>query len=145
MKLLLFDIDGTLLHCKGAGKEAIFRSYQKVTGNSPDRKRINFAGATDRQIIEDLLDSDGALPCDVKFSEMIACYEELLPLFLRKIDPTPLPGVVDLLQELTSRPNVTIGLLTGNVRGGAFQKLRHFRLNHYFEFGGFGDVHRPVP
>jgi phosphoglycolate phosphatase len=136
----LFDIDGTLLASGGAGKAALEAA---LTGefNRALRGHIPYAGRTDRAIIRDLFRQHDVAETDENLQRLLAGYLRRLPDSLRRHDGRVLPGIEALLVELQARPNVAVGLLTGNIRAGARAKLGHFGLVEHFGFGGFGDHH----
>ncbi|RMF58124.1 MAG: hydrolase, partial [Calditrichaeota bacterium] len=134
MKLLLFDIDLTLITTAGAGRAAMTRAFQRLFGASEGLDGVSFAGRTDVAIFKDALRTL-ELPWskqredDFKRLYFANLSEELAKPNSRKHVK---PGVSELLQTLENRPDVVLGLLTGNWRRGAELKLRHFHLWHYF-------------
>lgn len=145
MHVLLFDIDGTLITGHGMGRLALERAFEEVflvdAVGRPELRRVRFNGRTDPLIIRDLgcvLGVD-----DMRFESHREEFEEC---FLRNLvrtvaespDKSPCPGVVELLESLHGRPDVQLGLLTGNMEQGARIKLEPFGLNRFFPFGGFG-------
>ena len=147
MRLCLFDIDGTLVNTGGAGQAAMEAALAAVFGVTRPTEGISTAGRTDRAIIEDLIDFHGLPVDEVTFGKVSAAYLEQLPASLERLDGLTLPGVGDLLDELSARDDLVLGLLTGNLVEGARCKLGHFQLDPYFEragdlFGGFGDLQR---
>lgn len=136
----LFDIDGTLLASGGAGKAALELAFTEIF-EVPLREQIPYSGRTDRAIARDLLRLHGIDDSLDNWQKLLAGYLARLPDSLNKHDGRVLPGILSLLQQLKQRPDVAIGLLTGNVRAGARVKLGHFQLFDHFAFGGFGDLH----
>lgn len=137
----MFDIDGTLLKCFGAGKKSLIQACEEVFGTSGAMNTVDFQGKTDPLILLESLEVMG-------FSEdLIARNIEALKSryfhHLRKniYDGTPalLPGVDELLRKLSGVKTVLMGLLTGNFRESAAIKLGRFDLNRYFAFGVYGD------
>ncbi len=135
MNVCLFDIDGTLLASGGAGKAAIETALAEEFGVEVC-VRVPYSGRTDRAIVKDLFHHHG-----VDWEKLLAGYLRRLPGCMSSHDGRVLPGIAALLEHLAKQENVSVGLLTGNVRAGARAKLGHFRLDHYFAFGGFGDHH----
>jgi len=141
-RVILFDIDGTLLWggpAKGAFCEAMVETY----GTAGDVDGVSFAGKTDPQIARRLLSGTGMDSADIesRFDELWTRYlgylEERLP-----DDPvTVLPGVTELLVALAAHDDVGIGLLTGNIVGGARLKLGSAGLWDHFGFGSYGSDH----
>lgn len=137
----LFDIDGTLLSTGGAGQLAMERALAKVFGLSEIRGEILAAGRTDRAITTDLFRGHGLADDPRAWSEFVAEYFAQLRRTLVELQGQVLPGVMTLLETLSTREDVALGLLTGNFREGANLKLRHYQIDHHFAFGGYGDDH----
>jgi phosphoglycolate phosphatase len=137
--LILWDIDGTLLHSTGAGMKALHKAVGKVFGIEGTLDGIDFAGRTDRAIIRQILERFG-LPHTPENVERLAMgYTSLLPDSLVANHSVILPGVERLLREAAAHPRVSQGLLTGNLRRGAQIKLGHHGLWEYFPVGAFAD------
>lgn len=140
-RLVLFDIDGTLLTAAGAGRKAYERAMEAVYGPVGSLANHPFGGKTDPQIAHEVLG-----PLGYTSERIEAGLEEMLGLYLGHLGaamPTHpgvrlMPGVEPLLARLQQEPGVTLGLLTGNVAAGAKLKLDHFGLFHHFKFGAFG-------
>jgi phosphoglycolate phosphatase-like HAD superfamily hydrolase len=141
MPILLFDIDGTLIRSGGAGKAAMEEALRTAFGVETIRDVVEYGGRTDRAIGFDLLEAHGLEASQDNVRRLNDAYLSLLPAALRANQGVVCPGVADLLPRLTARPDVRLGLLTGNTRIGARHKLTHFGLWDYFPFGGFGDNH----
>ncbi len=140
-RLLLFDIDGTLLATGGPAKEAFRVAMMETYGTVGDIEVVSFAGKTDPQIARELLRgaglTDGAI--DDGMPALWRSYLGYLEVALVERPMTTLPGVVELLDELARlRSDVALGLLTGNIRSGARLKLRSAGLDGRFETGSFG-------
>jgi phosphoglycolate phosphatase-like HAD superfamily hydrolase len=146
MKLVLFDIDGTLLSAGGAGRRAIERALVEVFGSAGPAEH-RFDGKTDPQIVRELMRRTGHddARIDADMRKVLARYAELLPQELSAgVAPAPgvYPGVRELLDVLAARADVVLGLLTGNVREGASAKLRAVGLDpERFRVGAFGSDH----
>jgi phosphoglycolate phosphatase-like HAD superfamily hydrolase len=142
MKLVLFDIDGTLILTGGAGVRAMNRACEDVLGHSEALDGIPVAGRTDRIILHDVLRRIGRDLDEVLFASLRDRYLRWLA---REIDlpghgmKGVMPGVRELLASLHSRDDAFLGLLTGNFEAGARIKLGHFGLWDYFRCGAFGD------
>ena len=136
----LFDIDGTLLASGGAGKAALEFAFTEVFAVAL-REQIPYSGRTDRAIARDLLRLHGVDDTLDNWHKLLAAYLARIPDSLTRHNGRVLPGIASLLQELKTRPNIALGLLTGNVRAGARVKLGHYHLYDHFAFGGFGDHH----
>jgi len=137
----LFDIDGTLLNTGGAGQRAMERALQSAFGLTNLDHDIPAAGRTDRAIIADLFAHHRIENQPEIIRRFLADYVRLLPETLAELDGRVLPGIAELLHTLGARGDVALGLLTGNFEEGARLKLQHYRLEHHFRFGGYGDVH----
>ena len=137
MRLLLFDIDGTLLLSGGAGTRALSRTFQTLYGVGGDMKHIQVGGKTDRQIVREILDNEG-LELD-SAEELLATYLGFLE---QEIEVSEgfhvLPGARELVQEVAQDPRFLVGVATGNVQEGARMKLDRAGLSSYFAFGGYG-------
>lgn len=139
MWTLLFDIDGTLIRTNGAGMGAMGQAVVEHYGRS-DIPDVRVHGRTDRGIIAELF-SKLDIDLEADHSGFLHTYCDLLKTSLKVRGGDLLPGVIDLLDELNSHPNVVLGLLTGNAKRAAEIKLDHFGIREYFLFGGFGDDH----
>ncbi len=140
MHIVLFDIDGTLLNTGGAGHEAFKLAMADQFGIA-ELGKVPFSGRTDRAIVADLFSMHGVDNTPENWQRFVGSYIDGLRHVLPKCQGHVLPGVGGLLEELDRRDNVAIGLVTGNVREGAWLKLAHYNLADYFPFGGFGDRH----
>ena len=142
LKLVLFDIDGTLIQSGGAGERAFARVCELEFGIKDGTAHLQFAGRTDPSIVRDFF-SEFAIPDTAEnFRRFFDAYVFMLDDLLRRLDGRVLPGVNCLLEQFRSRPHPpAIGLLTGNIRLGAQIKLSHYQLWDHFQTGGFGDDH----
>jgi phosphoglycolate phosphatase len=140
MKLVLFDIDGTLLLTGGAAGRAIQRAVKAFFGleELPDGVRPD--GKTDPWIVRELL-----VACDQSSkwngslsSSFCETYLKCLEEEMGKSTTEVLPGVMSLLQRLGEAPGYRLGLATGNIEEGAWLKLRKAGLDRFFSYGGFG-------
>ena len=141
MHIFLFDIDGTLILSCGAGQAAFEQTFVEVFGIAKWRGNVTFAGRSDRAIVRDLFHMHNLPDSQQNWNQFKTEYLKRLPSSLNQCDGSVLPGVEALLQALTARDDVAVGLLTGNIQEGAYTKLGHFGLDGYFPFGGFGDEH----
>ena len=141
-KLLLFDIDGTLVLTGGAGIRAMNRAGRTVLGVPALLEGIQVAGRTDWIILQDAVQQIGRGLDEDLFARL---REEYLAALREEIEAPGdgvkaiMPGVPALLDALQDREDVLLGLLTGNFEQGARIKLEHFDLWHYFKCGAFGD------
>lgn len=141
MHVCLFDIDGTLLNSHGAGRAAMEQTLLREFDCSRPVHGIPTAGRTDRAITRDLFDFYGIEQSDENRRRFHSTYTRQLESALEEVGGVILPGIAELLEQLSLRDDVLLGLLTGNFQRGAEIKLRHFGLQDYFRFGGFGDHH----
>jgi phosphoglycolate phosphatase-like HAD superfamily hydrolase len=141
MQICLFDIDGTLLRSGGAGKAAMESALQEIFQVTLATEQVSYSGRTDRAIGRDLFQIHGVELNQANWVRFVDAYLERLPAYLESMQGTICPGIAELLDELDRWPDITVGLLTGNLRAGAKVKLGHFGLHERFLFGGFGDHH----
>ncbi|HYS56169.1 MAG TPA: HAD family hydrolase [Thermoanaerobaculia bacterium] len=136
-KLVLFDIDGTLISDGGASRDAFAAAMLEVYDYQGVLRRYDFSGRTDPQIAHMVLQDAGWSEHDIdqRMPRLWERYIESLEQHQRS-RVRELPGVRDLLDAL--RPRVSLGLLTGNIERGARLKLSGPELNDYFPFGAFG-------
>lgn len=139
--MILFDIDGTLIRSGGAGKDAMEAALRGAFGLSEIRDEVPYSGRTDCAIARDLLALHGIDPTLANQRRLHDAYLAELPGQLKLRGGLVLPGIHELLAALRNRPDVVLGLLTGNVRAGARVKLGYFGLWEFFTCGGFGDDH----
>jgi phosphoglycolate phosphatase-like HAD superfamily hydrolase len=139
MKLLLFDIDGTLIDTGGAGSRSLNLSFEEIFSIKNAFKDITMAGKTDIQIMKEGIRKHNLPYNDKIIQKIVETYIKNLSIQINNNNKHIKPGVKDLL-ELLSREssNYAIGLLTGNIEEGARIKLGAFGLNHYFPSGAFG-------
>jgi phosphoglycolate phosphatase len=145
VRLVLFDIDGTLLLSDGAGRRAIMRALEEVYGATGPRD-YHFDGKTDPQIVRELMRLAGLGDdrIDAGMQALFKRYVQCLHEELRRPGHKPyaLPGVPALLDALEEETEVTLGLLTGNLRQGAEAKLESVGLDaDRFRVGAFGSDH----
>lgn len=143
-RLLLFDIDGTLIDSNGAGGAAILDAAEEHFGIKREHlPPLHLAGSTDPAIAMDVFGHMNAVHTP---EEIVAFLDRYLSHLQRRLQAPDfsgytLPGVTQLLQALRNESEAHIGLLTGNVRRGAVIKLsRHGIYEHFLE-GGFGSDH----
>jgi len=142
IRLVLFDIDGTLIASGGAGVRA-FAAVARHTFQQPDgTARLNFAGRTDLSIIREFFDGCGIPATPANLQRFLDDYVHWLAHYLGQLPGRLLPGVTDALESLRRLPEPPVlALLTGNIRLGAEIKLRHFGVWEEFVLGAFSDDH----
>ena len=136
---ILFDIDGTLIDTRGAGRRAFTQAICEVLQIDDSLHHISFAGATDLNVFRtvcDLHHIEANPTLEQQFFEQL---ESQLAQHLSPEEVILLPGVFDLLDALHPLPSVTSALLTGNAAACARLKLDVHRIFHFFEFGAYGD------
>ena len=139
-RLILFDIDGTLIRTEGAGVKAFAQTSAEEYNLPEATKNMSFAGRTDRSLVKLILEQGNLESTEAEIERFFAAYIKRLSHFLPADNTRPLPGVVDLMKRLRGcKPAPVIGLLTGNHPKGAEFKLRHYHLWDEFEMGAFGD------
>jgi len=138
VKLVLFDVDGTLIHTGGAGRRSLELAFEELFGLKRAFEGIPLTGRLDSAIIKDGLRRHG-------LNASLGLVKERYLHHLRReiLRPAPgkgvLPGVRRLLAALWAKQGVTVGLLTGNFLEGARIKLEHFDLWRWFRVGAFAE------
>ncbi len=140
MKLVLFDIDGTLLVCGPQVRPLFASALVEVFGTAGEVDSFDFTGRTDPGIVLDLITGAGLPEALVRerLPRMRSLYTERLDRALDRRGMVLLPGVEEILERLAGRGDVVTALLTGNWEAGAKAKLSRFDLDRYFAFGAFG-------
>lgn len=141
MKILLFDIDGTLIHSGGSGMHGMTLAFEELYGVPNAFAGIPVSGRTDNLILQDAFANAG-LPWQ---EHEMKRYQERYFIHLAEDMQKPrphrrmMPGFPELLDRLHALPHLHLGLLTGNWKKAAEIKLAHFDLWKYFDFGAFSD------
>jgi len=140
-KLILFDIDGTLMRTAGIGRESMERAFKKIFGLRNGFDKIHMMGRTDPSILKEAM-----VNSDIKWNKKLAdrFKESYCDYFIEGIQ---IPrhgkylctGVRELLEFLSEDANFIVGLLTGNWRETAEIKLEYFGIDHFFQIGAFAD------
>lgn len=148
-RLVLFDIDGTILLTAGAGRRAITAALTELVGGRPGFERIRFDGKTDPQIVAELLAAAGD-PGPPEGERVRAVCERYVGLLERELATASgtrlMPGFPAILDRLEAEARVVLGLLTGNLERGAALKLRAAGIDPgRFKVGAYGSdaAHRP--
>ena len=140
-KLLLFDIDGTLLLTGRAGEYALRLAFKERFGVDDDLSAISFAGSTDGAIARQMFAAHDIPPTPENIADLFDGYVHHLARELPRREGRVLPGIIELLEALHRREDCVLGLLTGNIEKGAELKLSHYGVWDFFEFGAFADDH----
>ena len=135
--VLFWDIDGTLLSTARAGVFALEEAAREVCGGDPDFSDLFTAGLTDAGVAAKALEACGAQADAQTVVAFLRAYERHLPDRLHLRRGGALPGVVEILDDLSGDPRVRSLLLTGNTEAGARAKLAHYGLSAYFSGGAF--------
>jgi phosphoglycolate phosphatase-like HAD superfamily hydrolase len=142
VRLVLFDIDGTLIHTGGAGVKAFGKVFSSEFGFYDGFERLRFAGRTDLSLVREFFSYHMIPPSGENIGRFFDRYVFWLDHILAHSKTELCPGVWKFIHALQKMPKPPVlGLLTGNIRLGAEIKLRHFGLWDVFETGGFGDDH----
>jgi phosphoglycolate phosphatase-like HAD superfamily hydrolase len=137
MRLILFDIDGTLIDSGGAGTRSLALAFKELFSIENAFHGISMAGKTDTQIIKEGLMKHGFSP-DGNLNAVIYTYLKYLQNEINNNRKYINPGIYKLLEKLSLAKDIGLGLLTGNLEQGARIKLKPFHLNKYFPTGAFG-------
>jgi phosphoglycolate phosphatase len=144
MRLVLFDIDGTLMLTGGAGMRSFYRAMKKVFDIDVDSEVIRPDGKTDPLIAQELLAHFGQShrwndeSREALFGHYLTFLGDEMNRARRGRTVRVLPGVVELLEILSADSDFALGLVTGNLEEGARIKLENAQLAGYFRYGGFG-------
>lgn len=144
-RLVLFDIDETMISSDGAGRRAIAKTLGDLYRIGEDALQIPMSGKTDPQILTEILEASGMMR-----EEILALIDTLIETYLTHLKDEIASasfyivheGVRELIGALLERDDAYLGLLTGNVERGARMKLDRFALNQHFPVGAYGsDAH----
>lgn len=138
-KLLLWDIDGTLIMGDRAGERALIASLKSTFGIDGSLDSIELAGRTDKLIAMDVLRAYGIEPTHEAIHDYLEGYLAQLAAELSSGKPQLNPGIIKALEAVAGRADLAQGLLTGNLVRGAKIKLEHFDVWNFFPFGAFAD------
>ena len=143
VKALLFDLDGTLTRGGGAGSRSLAKALHMRPRAMEHLREMRLDGMTDRAIVRLVLTAEGAEVTEAAIDGVLAHYLDALESACGVGAFTTLPGVDDLIARLSARPDVLLGLCTGNVERGAHLKLGPTGLLPHFRFGGYGSDAEP--
>jgi phosphoglycolate phosphatase-like HAD superfamily hydrolase len=142
VRLVLFDIDGTLIRTGGAGVKAFAKVFQTEFNAVEGFEKLKFAGRTDFSLVREFFDYHQIASTAENFRRFFERYVFWLGQILKESNTEVCAGVPQLIEALRAHPEPPIiGLLTGNIRRGAEIKLRHVGLWDNFETGAFADDH----
>jgi phosphoglycolate phosphatase-like HAD superfamily hydrolase len=143
VRLILFDIDGTLVNTGHAGTRAFARTFATEFNLHHGSEKMKFAGRTDVSLVREFFRIHGLDEAPGHFRQFFDRYVFWLDhIIAQTTNGHPCPGVFEAIRELQSWPQApTLGLLTGNIQLGAEIKLRAYGLWEFFQFGGFADDH----
>jgi phosphoglycolate phosphatase len=136
-RLVLFDIDGTLLRPHGLGRRSLERAFVEHFAKAGVFEGMSFHGRTDGHIVSEGVRRAGGGSHDM--GPILARYLDHLEKETAESPPLALPGVAEALALLRAAPGVLVGLVTGNVKRGAWIKLGKDGLRDHFAIGAFGD------
>ena len=140
-KLVLFDIDGTIMNTDGGGAMSCQRALETLFKCAVPLDDYQMSGKTDTQIVLELMERVGGDRSETteRLSEIYDLYIEGLKREVVGWDPELCPGIPALLDRLSEMDDAILGLLTGNIKRGAEVKLNRVGLWSYFATGAFGD------
>jgi phosphoglycolate phosphatase-like HAD superfamily hydrolase len=142
VRLILFDIDGTLIRTGGAGVQAFAKVFETEFNAVDGFEKLKFGGRTDYSLLREFFNFHQIEPSPENFKRFTDRYVFWLDQILHQTQGEVCVGVRELLAELKALPNApALGLLTGNLRLAAEIKLRHFKLWDEFVTGAFADDH----
>lgn len=141
MRLFLFDVDGTLVATRGAGRRAMIRALLAVYGVTGPTEAYDSRGKTDSRIVSDLMGAAGLGPTEIA-ARLPAFYDRYIEELSAEIGDggqvALMPGVGELVRRLSEHPRAVVGLLTGNIESAARIKLAPTGLWPYFRLGAYG-------
>jgi phosphoglycolate phosphatase len=142
VRLVLFDIDGTLVRTSGAGVKAFAKVFETEFGAVDGFEKLKFSGRTDVSLVREFFQVHNIPATAQNFERFFERYVFWLDQMLQRCECEVLPGVEQFVKGLRAlRQPPLIGLLTGNIRLGAEIKLRHLNIWDWFETGAFADDH----
>jgi phosphoglycolate phosphatase len=142
VRLILFDIDGTLVNTGHAGTRAFAKTFATEFNLHHGSEKMKFAGRTDVSLVREFFRIHGLDESPAHFRQFFDRYVFWLDHILAHSTGQACPGIFELIRELKSLPQPPVlGLLTGNIQLGAEIKLRKYGLWESFQFGGFADDH----
>ena len=145
-RLILFDVDQTLISTRGGDRKALNDTFQELHGIDDAFEGISFGGRMDLSIMDQVYSHWGVAEGDRRLGDFKVRYFELLEQVLKDWEMGIVyPGIPELLRVLDSRAGVQLGLATGNFRESAFIKLRKYGLVTFSKKAGSGETTRSAP
>lgn len=142
MKLILFDIDETLIDSGQAGSMALNIAFKNLFSINNAFNDISMAGKTDIQIMKEGLSKHGLASNNGIIPAIVEAYLKYLSIEINNVHKCLKPGIMEAVETIKNdNDSFTLGLLTGNIERGARIKLEPFGLNPYFASGAFGSDH----
>jgi len=141
VRLFLFDIDGTLVSVRGAGRAALAHALETTYGTTGAIDRFDFRGRTDLAIVHELM-TDAGVDAGLIRSRVDDCFRAYVSELRRLVGDGSrvqlMPGVAEVVRRLSARPDALVGLLTGNIEAGARIKLAPTGLWPLFRVAAYG-------
>ncbi len=137
-KLIIWDIDGTILDCKGCGRSALSLTFEKLYGHQDAFVDVDLTGKIDIEVITEIVSLHDIPSFDL--NDFMGHYGEVLKEVMDKIEGINLlPGVEDILRYYSDKKDYYFSIATGNCKTGALGKLEYCRVNQFFKTGAYGD------
>lgn len=141
MRLVFWDIDGTLVRSDGAGRRSLRRAFREVWSREANIDAISFGGRTDHWLAGAVLRENGVEPSVENRRLLLERYVTVFPQEMADTTPTLMKGADRAVAAVAEDGRWHQSLLTGNVRPTAYLKVGHFGLAHHFTWGAFCDGH----
>lgn len=140
-KLLIWDIDGTILDCKGCGRMALSRTFERLHGHRDAFVDVDLTGKIDIEVIEEVVRHH--VISDFNLERFMTAYGRVLEDVMHQIEGIGvLPGVREVLDRIKDEKDYYLTIATGNCKTGALGKMSHCGVDAYFETGAYGDQAR---
>jgi phosphoglycolate phosphatase-like HAD superfamily hydrolase len=137
-KLIIWDIDGTILDCKGCGRKALSLTFERLYGHQDAFVDVDLTGKIDIEVISEIVSHHDIPLFDLNI--FMGHYGEVLNEVMGRTEGIDLlPGVEDILKYFSNKKDYYFSIATGNCKTGAMGKLKYCQVNHFFETGAYGD------
>lgn len=137
-KLLIWDIDGTILDCKKNGRKALNYTFENMYGYKKAFENVDLFGKIDNEIIDEIVKKYKIE--EFNKDDFLTSYGKILDLLLKNDETVEmLPGINDILDKIYSKKDYYLSIATGNCKIGAIEKLKRCKVDKYFKFGVYGD------